>query len=62
VREAEQASDARQSQPWQVSARDFFEESEVARALFGGLLGAEADGVAIVPATSYGIGVAPRQI
>jgi hypothetical protein len=41
VREAGQAGVARKSQPWRLSARDFFTESEMARALFGELIGVE---------------------
>lgn len=62
VREAGQAGVARKAQPWRISPRDFFEESETARALFGELIGADADGVAIVPAASYGIGVAAANL
>lgn len=62
VREAGQAGVARKAQPWQVSPSDFFEESETARALFGELIGADAEGVAIVPAASYGIGVAAANL
>lgn len=62
VREAGQAGVARKAQPWRIRPSDFFEESETARALFGTLIGADAEGVGIVPAASYGIGVAAANL
>lgn len=62
VREAGQAAVARKSQPWKIHSSDFFEESEIARGLFASLIGAEADGVAIVPSVSYGISVAAANL
>lgn len=62
VREAGEAGVARKSQPWRLHPSDFFTESETARALFGQLVGADAEGVAIVPAASYGIGIAAANI
>ena len=50
------------ARPWHIEAADFFEDSERARALFARLLGARADDVAIVPAASYGIAVAARNL
>lgn len=43
----------RKAHPWDVRAEHFFDESEVVRALFARLIGAEADQVAIVPSVSY---------
>lgn len=62
VREAGQAGVARKAQPWRISPHDFFEEPETARTLFGQLIGADADGIAIVPSASYGIGVAAANL
>lgn len=62
VREAGQAGVARKARPWRISPSDFFEESETARGLFGQLIGADAEGIAIVPAASYGIGVAAANL
>ncbi len=52
----------RRSQPWTISAADWFDDVEVLRARLGGLLGADAEGVALVPATSYGMAVAARNL
>jgi selenocysteine lyase/cysteine desulfurase len=52
----------RKCQPWRISARDFFTESERARALFAQLLGARADDIALVPAASYGLAIAAANL
>lgn len=49
-------------QPWGTTAEDFFTESEATRALFAQLINADVDGVAIVPAVSYGIAVAAANL
>lgn len=49
---------ARKSAPWNITAADFFDESEQVRAMFARLVGGDADGVAILPSVSYGIGIA----
>ena len=53
---------ARKSRPWNITASDFFEGSETARGLFAELVGADAEGVAIVPSASYGIATAAANI
>ena len=53
---------ARKCQPWRIRAKDFFSESERARALFAELLGASADDIALVPAASYGLAVAAANL
>ncbi len=53
---------ARKSRPWEVSPRDFFENSETARKLFAQLLGGDPEGVAIVPSVSYGMAVATANV
>ena len=58
AREAGQAAVARKSRPWEIVPTDFFDEAEVGRSLFAELIGADADGIAIVPSASYGLGVA----
>ena len=58
VRAAGEAAVASKSQPWRISPGDFFSESEVTRSLFAQLVGADADGVAIIPAASYGLALA----
>jgi selenocysteine lyase/cysteine desulfurase len=53
---------ARKCRPWTISADDFFTDSERARASFARLLGAGADDIAIVPAASYGLAIAARNL
>ncbi len=62
VRAAGQEGVARKAQPWRIRPSDFFDEAETARALFAELIGADTEGVAIVPAASYGIGVAAANV
>ncbi|MDF1736144.1 MAG: aminotransferase class V-fold PLP-dependent enzyme [Minwuia sp.] len=52
----------RKASPWTVTPQDFFTESERARGLFGRLIGAPADDIAIVPAASYGIATAAANL
>ena len=49
---------ARKARPWTIRPADFFSDTERARALFARLIGADAAGVALVPAASYGIATA----
>src|SRR5918994_588624 len=53
---------ARKSRPWEISPRDFFDNSEIARKLFARLVGGDTEGVAIVPSASYGIAVATANV
>jgi selenocysteine lyase/cysteine desulfurase len=62
ARAAGEAGLARKTQPWRITARDFFTESEETRALFARLVGADAEGVAIIPSASYGIAVAAANL
>lgn len=48
----------RKTRPWEIVTRDFWEGANTARGLFGGLIGAEADDIAVVPAASYGMATA----
>ena len=50
----------RKARPWTVTAEDFFKPAEEIRALFARLINADAEGVAIIPAVSYGISLAAR--
>ena len=59
---AGQAGVARKARPWSIAARDFFTESDQARALFARIVNSEAANVAIVPAVSYGIAVAAANV
>jgi selenocysteine lyase/cysteine desulfurase len=62
VREAGAAALARRARPWAISQRDWFTDSEHRRKLFARLIGADADGVALVPAASYGLAVAAANL
>ncbi len=52
----------RKARPWTVTPQDFFTESEGARSLCARLINAKADDIAIVPAVSYGLAVAARNL
>lgn len=62
VRRAGEQAIARTSRPWEMTARDFFEDSEVTRELFAELVGGDPDGVAIMPSVSYAIGTVAANI
>jgi selenocysteine lyase/cysteine desulfurase len=61
VRAGEGALQQKQA-PWTVRPTDFFETAEVNRTLFGRLVDGHPDQVAIIPAVSYGIALATRNI
>ncbi len=48
--------------PWNITPHDFFPETESARVLFSKLIGADAEGVALIPSASYGLAVASQNI
>lgn len=52
----------RKLHPWEIKDADFVEGPEQLRAQFAALLGAEADGVAIVPSASYGLSIAAANV
>ena len=52
----------RRARPWNTLASDFFTEADEARTLAATLYGADADGIAIVPAASYGIATAAKNL
>ncbi|MEQ8346199.1 MAG: aminotransferase class V-fold PLP-dependent enzyme [Sneathiellaceae bacterium] len=62
VREAGERGVRRKSTPWLLTPADFFTESEAARTAFARLIGAGPDDVAIVPAASYGVETAARNL
>jgi selenocysteine lyase/cysteine desulfurase len=59
---AGEAALRRRAAPWAVGDADWFGDVERLRALFGRLVGADAEGVALVPATSYGFAATARNI
>jgi selenocysteine lyase/cysteine desulfurase len=48
--------------PWTISGADFFATAETARELFARLVSCKPDDVALVPAVSYGIALAARNL
>ena len=62
AREAAEAAWRRRARPWLIRADDWFTETDERRALFARLAGVDADGVALVPATSYGLAVAAANL
>ena len=52
----------RKARPWEIVAPDFFSDLAHARSLFGRIVNAPADDVAVVPAASYGMSVAARNL
>jgi selenocysteine lyase/cysteine desulfurase len=62
VRIAGEAALERRGRPWTISAADWFVDVERVRSLFAELIGTSGEGVAIVPATSYGFAVAARSL
>ena len=62
VREAGERALARRAAPWTIAASDWFSDVERLRNAFAGVMGVQSDGVALVPATSYGLAVAARNL
>lgn len=62
VRRAGEEAIARTAQPWNVGADDFFTPAERARGLFARLIHARPEDVAIIPAASYGISTAAKNL
>ena len=62
VRDAGIAGLARKAHPWKIVPRDFFSGSDALRTAFAELINARADDIAIVPAASYGVSTAARNL
>ena len=62
AREAGAAATASRARPWLLGGDDWFTEAEERRALFARLAGLDPEGVALVPATSYGLAVAAANL
>lgn len=62
AREAGERAVSRKSRPWEILREDFFAEVEAVRAAYAGLIGADTDGVALIPAASYGIATAAANL
>lgn len=62
VVDAGRQATSRKARPWEIGSADFFTDTEMARALFARIINAAEDDVALVPAASYGISVAARNL
>jgi selenocysteine lyase/cysteine desulfurase len=62
VREAGERALEWRARPWSIAASDWFDEVERLRGLFARLIDADVEGVALVPATSYGFAIAARNL
>lgn len=61
-RRAAEAAWERRARPWLIPSGDWFAVAEERRALLARLAGVDAEGVALVPATSYGLAVAAANL
>lgn len=52
----------RKAHPWEIGSEDFYTETEIARGLFANIINAADEDVAIIPAASYGVSVAARNL
>jgi len=62
VRAAGESALRQRARPWEIGEADWFTGVERLRALAGRLFGDDAEGVALVPATSYGFAVAAANL
>lgn len=60
--EAGRTAAERKARPWTMPPSLFFEETDVARAQAAKVMNADVDGIALVPACSYGLATAARNI
>ncbi len=62
VRDAGVQGLEQKSRPWTITPPDFFDGSNSLREAFAGLVGARGTDIAIIPAASYGVSVAARNL
>ncbi|MCP4624266.1 MAG: aminotransferase class V-fold PLP-dependent enzyme [bacterium] len=62
AQEAGRAAIQAKANPWTITAGDFFSSADTARELFARLVDCKSDDVALVPAVSYGIALAARNL
>jgi selenocysteine lyase/cysteine desulfurase len=62
ARRAAEVAWRRRARPWLIGSDDWFTEAEERRTLFARLAGVDVEGVALVPATSYGLAVAAANL
>jgi selenocysteine lyase/cysteine desulfurase len=52
----------RKSQPWHFQSSDWFTDTELLRSLVAGVMQTSAEGIALIPSVSYGIGIAAANL
>lgn len=62
VREAGAAALERRAEPWRIASVDWFTDVERLRGAYAQIMGVDADAIALIPASSYGLAVAARNI
>ena len=62
AREAGNAALERRGEPWRISSGDWFDRTEERRTLFSRLVGVSPENVALIPASSYGLATAARNL
>jgi selenocysteine lyase/cysteine desulfurase len=62
VRRAGESGLARRAAPWDICSIDWFTDVERLREAVARLLGVDSDSISLVPATSYGLAVAARNL
>ncbi|CAB1083872.1 aminotransferase [Alkalispirochaeta odontotermitis] len=62
ARDAGRTAIQAKANPWTISAADFFSSADTARELFARLIACQTDDAALVPAVSYGIALAARNL
>jgi len=62
VREACEGGLEVRSRPWEIKSEKFIEDVERVRALFAQLINGDSDGVALIPAVSYGMSLAASNL
>ncbi|MBT6983123.1 MAG: aminotransferase class V-fold PLP-dependent enzyme, partial [Rhodospirillaceae bacterium] len=62
VAEAGRAAVERRVHTWKINSTELPEGANQARAVFGRLINAEQDAIAVIPATSYGMAVAAANL
>jgi len=62
AQEAGRSAIQAKANPWTITSGHFFSSAETARELFARLVGCHSDNVALVPAVSYGIALAARNL
>ncbi|MBP7240786.1 aminotransferase class V-fold PLP-dependent enzyme [Amaricoccus sp.] len=60
--EVGRAALARKARPWTIRPADFHDQTEELRPLFARVIGADAEGVALVPSASYAIATAAQNL